>query len=190
MILLLDNYDSFTFNLKQYVGKFNSDIRVIKNDELTLEEIKKLSLSHVIVSPGPGNQFNTGVTIELINEFQGKTPILGICLGHQTIGHCFGAKIVKSKTIMHGKTSSIIHNKKSIIFKNIPEKFRATRYHSLVIDGNSKNTDMTITSWSDDGEIMSIEHKNLPIYGIQYHPEAILTEYGEQLIENFLNIVV
>ena len=190
MILLLDNYDSFTFNLKQYVGKFNRDIRVVKNDELTLEEIKKLSLSHVIVSPGPGNQFNTGVTIELINEFQGKTPILGICLGHQTIGHCFGAKIVKSKTIMHGKTSSIIHNKKSIIFKKIPEKFRATRYHSLVIDSNYKNTDMTITSWSDDGEIMSIEHKNLPIYGIQYHPEAILTEYGEQLIENFLKIVV
>ena len=190
MILLLDNYDSFTFNLEQYVGKFNSNIMVIKNDDLTLTEIKKLALSHIIISPGPGNQFNTGVAINLIEALKGKTPILGICLGHQTIAHCFGAKIVKSKTIMHGKTSSIIHNKKSIIFKNIPEKFTATRYHSLVIDSKYKNTEINITSWSDDKEIMSIEHKKLPIYGIQYHPEAILTEHGEQLIENFLNIVV
>lgn len=190
MILLIDNYDSFTFNLKQYIGVVNSNIMVIKNNDLTVPEIKKLNISHIIISPGPGNQYNTGITIELINELKNKIPILGICLGHQTIGHCFGAKIIKSRNIMHGKTSTVTHNNKSIIFHKIPEKFIATRYHSLVIDSEYNNNEINITSWSDDKEIMSIEHKNLPIYGIQYHPEAILTEYGEQLISNFLNIVV
>lgn len=190
MILILDNYDSFTYNLEQYVGKIDNDIKVIKNDELSLMEIKKLYLTHIIISPGPGNQFNTGVCIKLINELKGKVPILGICLGHQTIAHCFGAKIIKSKKIMHGKTSKITHTNQSVIFNNIPSKFIATRYHSLVIDKQSINNEIEITSWSDNKEIMSIEHRELPIYGVQYHPEAILTEYGEQLIENFLNIVV
>lgn len=138
MILLLDNYDSFTFNLEQCIGKINTKIKVVKNDELTINEIKKLNISHIIISPGPGNQYNTGVTIDLINNLKEKIPILGICLGHQTIGHCLGAKIIKSKKIMHGKTSQIRHNKKSILFNNIPSKFIATRYHSLVINKDYK----------------------------------------------------
>tara|TARA_B100000497_G_C7688533_1_gene417877 strand:+ start:1137 stop:1709 length:573 start_codon:yes stop_codon:yes gene_type:complete len=190
MILLLDNYDSFTFNLEQYIGKINANIRVVKNDQLTVSEIRKLDISHLVISPGPGNQYNTGITIDLLNEIKGKIPILGICLGHQTIGHYFGAKIIKSNKIMHGKTSQITHNKKSILFNDIPSKFIATRYHSLVIDRLYENNNINITSYSDDGEIMSIEHKYLPLYGVQYHPEAILTEYGEKLIENFLNIIV
>ena len=190
MILLLDNYDSFTFNLEQCIGKINAKIKVVKNDELTIDEIKKLGISHIVISPGPGDQHNTGITIDLINNLKEKTPMLGICLGHQTIGHCLGARIIKSKKIMHGKTSQITHNKKSILFNNIPSKFKATRYHSLVIDKEYENNNINITSFSEDGEIMSIEHKYLPIYGVQYHPEAILTEYGEQLIKNFISIVV
>jgi len=190
MILILDNYDSFTYNLAQYAGSINANIKIIRNDELTVDEIRKFNISHIIISPGPGNQFKTGIAIDLIKKLSPQIPTLGICLGHQTIGHCFNAKIVKSKKIMHGKTSTISHNNKSILYQKIPTKFKVTRYHSLSVDREYKHKDIEITSWSDDGEIMSIEHKKLPIYGLQYHPEAILTEHGSKIMENFLNIVV
>lgn len=190
MILILDNYDSFTYNLVQYVGSINTNIKVIKNNELTVEKIKAMNISHIIISPGPGNQFNTGVAMKLIKSLSYKVPTLGICLGHQTIAHCFNAKIIRSKNIMHGKTSIITHNQNSVLYKRIPVKFQATRYHSLSVDRKYSNKDLKITSKSDDGEIMSIEHNKLPIYGIQYHPEAVLTEHGLQIMKNFLNIVV
>jgi len=190
MILILDNYDSFTYNLVQYAGSINKNIRVVKNDELTVNQIIKLNISHLIISPGPGNQHSTGIAIDLIGKMLGKIPILGICLGHQAVAHYFNARIVESKKIMHGKISTIEHNNKSVLYKNIPTKFKATRYHSLVVDREYKNRDVVVTSCSDDGEIMSIEHSTEPVYGIQYHPEAILTEYGHKIISNFLNIVV
>lgn len=190
MILILDNYDSFTYNLVQYAGSINKNIRVVKNDELTVNQIIKLNISHMIISPGPGDQFSTGIAIDLIDKMLGKTPILGICLGHQAIAHYFNATIVKSKKIMHGKISTIEHNNQSVLYNNIPIKFKATRYHSLVVDRRYQSREISITSRSDDGEIMSIEHSTQPIYGIQYHPEAILTEYGHKIISNFLNIVV
>ena len=190
MILILDNYDSFTYNLVQYVGSINTNIKIIKNDELKIDEIRKLNPSHIIISPGPGNQFNSGIAIDLIKKLSDHIPTLGICLGHQIIGHCFNGEVVKSRKIMHGKISTIAHNNRSILYKEIPTKFKVTRYHSLSLDREYKNNDISITSWSDDGEIMSIEHKKLPIYGLQYHPEAVLTEYGNKIIANFLSIVV
>jgi len=190
MLLMIDNYDSFTFNLVQYFGELGQKVKVLRNDEVNLDQIEDLNPEFIVISPGPCTPNEAGISIEAIKEFSGKIPILGVCLGHQAIGAAFGAKIIKSKKIMHGKTSKITHTNQSVIFNNIPRKFIATRYHSLVIDKQSINNEIEITSWSDNKEIMSIEHKELPIYGVQYHPEAILTEYGEQLIENFLNIVV
>ena len=190
MILIIDNYDSFTFNLVQYVGEIKKNIKVIKNNELTINEIMQLNLSHIIISPGPGNPSNTGICKSVIEKLSHKIPILGICLGHQLIGYLYNAKIVSSKKIMHGKVSIIKHNNKSILFKNIPLKFNATRYHSLCIENNYDHKEINITARSDSKEIMSIEHKKYPLYGIQFHPESILTEHGKIMINNFLNIIV
>ena len=190
MILIIDNYDSFTFNLVQYVGDINENIKVIKNDELTINEILKMDISHIIISPGPGNPSNTGICKNIIKKLSHKIPILGICLGHQLIGHLYNGEIINSKKIMHGKVSIIKHNNKSILFRNIPLRFEATRYHSLCIKDNYKHKDINITAWSDSNEIMSIEHKKYPLYGVQFHPESILTEYGKDIINNFLNIIV
>lgn len=190
MILILDNYDSFTYNLVQYVGSINKNIRVVKNDELTVNQIIRLNISHLIISPGPGNQSSTGIAIDLIGKMLGKIPILGICLGHQAIAHYFNIRIVESKKIMHGKISTIEHNCQSVLYNSIPTRFKATRYHSLVVERGYQSRDVVVTSHSDDGEIMSIEHSSQPVYGIQYHPEAVLTEYGHKIISNFLNIVV
>ena len=190
MILIIDNYDSFTYNLVQYVGSINNNLKIIKNDALALDVIKIMNLSHIIISPGPGGAKNTGICLDVIDQLSPFIPTLGICLGHQAIGYHYNAKIVNSKNIIHGETSIIRHNNKSLLFNNIPSKFNATRYHSLCIDRGFKNNDLNITSWSDDQEIMSLEHKKYPIYGIQFHPESILTEYGMQIIKNFINIVV
>ena len=189
MILIIDNYDSFTYNLVQYVGSINKNVKTIKNNELTVKQIQSLNISHIIISPGPGRPENTGICLDVIKNISSKIPTLGICLGHQAIGFQFNAIISKSKFIMHGKTSIVKHNKKSKIFNNIPEIFNATRYHSLSIEKNFKNKHIQITSFSDDGEIMSIEHNKYPIFGIQFHPESILTEYGIKIIDNFLNII-
>jgi anthranilate synthase/aminodeoxychorismate synthase-like glutamine amidotransferase len=190
MILIIDNYDSFTYNLVQYVGSITKKLKVIKNNELTIKQIKSLDISHIIISPGPGRPENTGVCLEVIQNISSKIPTLGICLGHQAIAYQYNATISKSKYIMHGKISKIKHNKKSNLFNNIPNIFNATRYHSLSIDKKFKSKYIEITSLSEDGEIMSIEHNQYPIFGIQFHPEAILTEYGLKIIDNFLKIIV
>ena len=190
MILIIDNYDSFTYNLMQYIGSINDKIKVIKNDELIFDEIKELAISHIVISPGPGNPKNTGICLEIIKKLSPMIPTLGICLGHQAIACHYNANIVNAHNILHGKTSIITHNGKSILYQDIPEEFSATRYHSLCVDKKFKNRNINITSWSDDGEIMSLEHTKYPIYGIQFHPEAILTEHGMQIIKNFINIVV
>tara|TARA_Y100000994_G_scaffold96725_1_gene80142 strand:+ start:1298 stop:1870 length:573 start_codon:yes stop_codon:yes gene_type:complete len=190
MILIIDNFDSFTYNLVQYTGTITQNMKIIKNNELSIKEIKKINPSHIIISPGPGGPTETGICLEIINSISKRIPTLGICLGHQAIAYNYNGKIIRSKNIMHGKTSTIYHNKKSKLFDGIPKQFCVTRYHSLSVDKRFKHRDIHITSWSDDNEIMSLEHKNYPIYGIQFHPEAILTEYGMQIIKNFLKIIV
>jgi len=190
MILIIDNYDSFTYNLVQYIGSMNNDIKIIKNDELQLNQIKMMEISHIIISPGPGNPKNTGICLEIISQLSRYIPTLGVCLGHQAIAYSYNAKIMNCKNIVHGKTSMITHNNKSILFNNIPNKFSATRYHSLCVDRKFRDNSISITSWSDDGEIMSLEHNQYPIYGIQFHPESILTTYGMQIVKNFINIAV
>ena len=189
MILILDNYDSFTYNLVQYIGELNSNIVVKKNDQISTEEINKLCCSHIIISPGPYGPLDAGESMNVVKRFYKKVPILGVCLGHQAIGYSFGCKIKKCIDIFHGKVSMIEHNKKSKIFQNIPKYFDATRYHSLIIDKSSISDDLIVNAWLDDGTIMGIEHKKFPIYGVQFHPESIETKYGKRIIENFLNIV-
>ena len=188
MIIIIDNYDSFTYNLVQYVGSFNPALKVFKNDKISLEQINALNPKGLIISPGPGKPSNSGVCIDLIKNFKEKMPMLGICLGHQVIAEVFGAKIERAKDVMHGKISEINHFG-SLIFKNIPDKFKATRYHSLVAAETNFPDVLKITSKTFDGYIMSIEHRELPIYGVQFHPESILTDHGMKIIENYLNIV-
>ena len=190
MILIVDNYDSFTYNLVQYVGIINNKIKIIKNDEIAKLQIDMDRYSHIILSPGPGNPDDAGICKDIINQYQSKIPILGICLGMQVIADNYNLKISNAKTIMHGKTSLITHNNKSVLFNDIPLKFNATRYHSLSINKINQNKNIQITSYSDDGEIMSIEHQKYHLYGVQFHPESILTEYGQTLMNNFLKIVV
>lgn len=188
MILIIDNYDSFTYNLYQLVGKFTADIKVARNDKITLDEIKKLNPSHIILSPGPGNPTNKrdfGICDDIITELK-ETPILGVCLGNQGIYAAYGGKISKSKPV-HGKKDEIIHDN-SVLFKDVPEKFTIVRYHSLICDSTSIPDDIKITSHTSDNIIMSIEHKKYPTYGIQFHPESIGSSYGDIIIKNFLNI--
>ncbi len=189
MILMIDNYDSFTYNVVQYFGKLGADIRVFRNDKITVEEIESLKPEALVISPGPCTPREAGVSVEAIRYFADKVPILGICLGHQSIGFAFGAKIVRAKKLMHGKASKIVHNEEGL-FKGMKNPFSAIRYHSLVIDRNSLPPELEITAESeDDREIMGIKHKSLPIYGVQFHPESILTEDGIKIIENFLNTI-
>ena len=185
MILIVDNYDSFTYNLFQYISEFSKNIIIKKNDDI----IKPLTYSHIIISPGPGTPSQSGNSLRIIKEFYNKTPILGVCLGHQAIGEFFDGKVEKHTTICHGKVSEIIHNKRSILYNEIPGKFYATRYHSLVINRESLHKDLIINATLKDGTIMGIEHKNYKLYGVQFHPESIETEYGKQIIKNFINIV-
>lgn len=185
MILLIDNYDSFTFNLYQYVGELGYDVKVVRNDKFNVEDIEKWDVSHIILSPGPGHPKDAGLCLDVIRRYQGKIPILGVCLGHQAIGMVYGGTISFAKHKMHGKISEIEHSE-SKIFKNIQNPCKATRYHSLVVDRESFPKELKITAWSKEGEIMALEHCEYPVYGIQFHPESVFTEEGKQMIKNFL----
>ena len=187
MILIIDNYDSFTYNLVQYIGIKNSNIEVYKNDKITLEKIKHKNPTHIIISPGPGHPCNAGISIELIKYLDRSIPILGICLGHQAIALAFGAKIKKLKNIVHGKTSFINHDQ-SLLFDSIPITFEATRYHSLIVDNKKLPKSLRIIAQMVNGTIMGIQHQKYPIFGLQFHPESILTKFGMKIISNFLNI--
>ena len=186
MLLMIDNYDSFTYNLVQYLAEIGQEVKVFRNDKISIEEINKLNPQYIVISPGPCTPNEAGISLELIEAFKGKIPILGVCLGHQSIGQAFGGKIIHAQTIMHGKTSKISHNNKGV-FKGIKIPFIATRYHSLVIDRESLPNCFDITAWTDDNEIMGIKHKELAIEGVQFHPESILSEHGHDLLKNFLD---
>jgi len=185
MIVMIDNYDSFTYNLVQYLSELGQEVVVHRNDQITIDQIKKLNPKYIVLSPGPCTPKEAGISLEVVDFFKGKIPILGVCLGHQTIGQAFGGKIVHAKTIMHGKTSQIYHNNEGV-FKGIKIPFISTRYHSLVIERASFPECFDITSWTDDDEIMGIKHKTMPIEGVQFHPESILSQYGHDLLRNFL----
>tara|TARA_B100001123_G_C14869981_1_gene851550 strand:- start:131 stop:694 length:564 start_codon:yes stop_codon:yes gene_type:complete len=187
MILIIDNYDSFTYNLVQYIGTINPNMKIVRNDKITVDEIKDLNPTHIVISPGPGKPENAGISIEIIKIFGHQIPILGICLGHQAITVAFGGKVERANEIVHGKTSPVIHNG-SKLFKNIPEKFQATRYHSLIANSENFPKELIKTANLESGLIMGLEHKTHPIFGVQFHPESIVTEYGMTLIENFLKI--
>lgn len=184
-ILVIDNYDSFTFNLVQLLGKFKNEIIVKRNDKISINEIEKINPDKILISPGPGKPEDSKISLTVIREFGKRIPILGVCLGHQAIGISFGAKVVKAPILMHGKTSLINHDGKKI-FKNIPQKFVATRYHSLIIEKDNLPADLEITAFTDDEVIMGVRHKEYPIEGIQFHPESILTIQGENIIKNWL----
>lgn len=188
MLLMIDNYDSFTYNLVQYFGELGQDVRVIRNDEIDVDTVGTLQPQHIVISPGPCTPNEAGVSLPLISKYAGNIPILGVCLGHQSIGQAFGGKIVHAKELMHGKTSQIHHTGQGV-FKGLPSPFRATRYHSLVIERESLPAELEITAWTEDGEIMGVRHKTLPIEGVQFHPESILTEYGHEMLANFLKVV-
>jgi len=186
-ILVIDNYDSFTFNLVQLLGKFVTNIIVKRNDKITLDQVTDLKPDKILISPGPGRPEDSNISIDIIKEFGFYIPILGVCLGHQGIGICFGARIINAPVLMHGKTSKIIHDGKKI-YSGIAQNFNAGRYHSLIIDRNSINSDLIVTSFTSDEIVMGIRHKNFPIEGIQFHPESILTTEGEKIIKNWLSI--
>lgn len=189
MILMIDNYDSFTYNIVQYAKELGADLKVIRNDELTIDEIKALKPEKIILSPGPSTPDDAGVTLEVIKEFGDTTPIFGICLGHQSIAQAYGAKVVRAKNMMHGKTSQITVDRPSVVFDDMPNEFRATRYHSLVVEPGSVTSQIIPTAHSkDDGEIMALEIKDRPIYGVQFHPESIMSEFGHKMLDNFLKL--
>lgn len=185
MILILDNYDSFTYNLVQYIGSINPQLEVHRNDKITLEEIRELQPDRIVISPGPGIPEDAGLSIDIVKEFGKKIPVFGICLGHQAITVAFGGRVARANEIVHGKTSDISHSG-SIIFKDIPNTFEATRYHSLVAMEDDFPEDLTITARSKNGLIMALEHREYPIFGVQFHPESIVTEHGLKMVENFL----
>ena len=186
MVLMIDNYDSFTYNLVQYLGELGEEVKVYRNDEISLEEIARTGPAHIVISPGPCTPNEAGISVPLIREFAGKIPVLGVCLGHQSIGQAFGGRIVHARQLMHGKTSPIHHDGRGV-FRGLPEVFIATRYHSLVIERASLPECLEMSAWTDDGEIMGVRHKTLAVEGVQFHPEAILTEHGHRLLENFVN---
>ena len=189
MILIIDNYDSFTYNLVQRLGEIDNslDIRVYRNDQISLDEIALLKPARLIVSPGPCTPTEAGISVEVVKRFGGEFPILGVCLGHQVIGYTFDSDIEKAPSIFHGKTSLIKHNDNEI-FKEVPNPFNAMRYHSLIINEQSLNKDFDKIAWTEDGLVMGIAHKTFPMYGIQFHPESIGTDFGEKILLNFLNI--
>jgi anthranilate synthase component 2 len=190
MILMIDNYDSFTWNLVQYLGELGEEVRVIRNDEMTLDALRRLAPTAIVISPGPGTPNEAGLSLQIIEKLGGSVPILGVCLGHQSIGQAFGGKVVRAKEIMHGKTSMIHHDGKGV-FRGVPNPFEATRYHSLVVEQSTLPDDLEVSAWTlrEDGsidEIMGLRHRSLPIEGVQFHPESILTQHGHDLLKNFL----
>ncbi|MCF6244966.1 MAG: aminodeoxychorismate/anthranilate synthase component II [Sulfurovum sp.] len=189
MVLMIDNYDSFTYNVVQYCRELGADLKVIRNDELTIDEIKALHPEKIILSPGPSTPDDAGVTLDVIREFSDTTPIFGICLGHQSIAQAFGGEVIRAKNMMHGKTSQVGVDCETLIFKDLPKEFRATRYHSLTVNKNNLPSNIIATSHSlDDNEIMSLQIKDKPIYGVQFHPESIMSEHGHEMLDNFLKI--
>ncbi len=185
MLLMIDNYDSFTYNIVQYFGELGEEVRTVRNDEITIEEIARLAPDRICISPGPKAPSDAGVSVDVIKHFKGKLPILGVCLGHQAIGEAFGGKIVRAKQVMHGKTSLIAHTGVGV-FKDIPSPFTVIRYHSLAIERATLPDCLEVTAWTDDGEIMGVRHKEYDIQGVQFHPESILSEHGHKLLKNFL----
>jgi anthranilate synthase component 2 len=184
-LLMIDNYDSFTYNLVQYFGELGAQVLVHRNDEISLAEIETLKPSHLVVSPGPCSPAEAGISVAAIQHFAGKLPILGVCLGHQSIGAAFGGRIIRAQQLMHGKTS-VIHTLQQGVFAGLPNDYTVNRYHSLAIERSSCPADLEVTAWTDDGEVMGVRHRSLPIEGVQFHPESILTEHGHALLNNFL----
>jgi len=187
MLLMIDNYDSFTYNLVQYFGELKQEVVVFRNDQISLEEVEALAPAQLVISPGPCTPNEAGISVPLIERFAGKIPILGVCLGHQSIGQAFGGKIVHAREVMHGKVSRIHHTDKGV-FRGLAEPFEATRYHSLVIERATLPEHLEVTAWTEDGEIMGVRHVSLPVEGVQFHPESILTQYGHELQRNFLQL--
>ncbi len=187
MLLMLDNYDSFTYNIVQYFGQLGEDVHVHRNDKITIDEIETLNPKRLVISPGPCSPEEAGISVAAIKHFAGKIPILGVCLGHQSIGAAFGGKVIRSSSLMHGKTSPIHHDGKEL-FQGLPNPFQATRYHSLIVERHSLPECLEVTAWVDNGEIMGMRHRELPVWGVQFHPESILTESGMDLLNNFLKI--
>ncbi|MFA5345131.1 MAG: aminodeoxychorismate/anthranilate synthase component II [Candidatus Omnitrophota bacterium] len=187
MIIMIDNYDSFTYNLVQYLGSLRQEVKVFRNDKITLEQIIKLSPEKIVISPGPGRPEEAGISCEVIKTLAGRIPILGVCLGHQAIGYTYGGKIVNARKLMHGKTSMIYHNNRDI-FKGLPNPFEATRYHSLLVDRSSLPESLEITAWTKEKEIMGLKHKKYLLWGVQFHPESILTKCGMDILANFVNL--
>ena len=187
MLVMIDNYDSFTYNLVQYLGELGEELTVFRNDQVTLEKIKKLKPAGIVISPGPGTPKDAGISNDLIKTFAGHIPILGVCLGHQCIGEVFGGSVVRARRPMHGKTSSIYHDK-SGVFGHLPNPFEATRYHSLIVSRAGFPSSLAVTAWTNEKEIMGLRHKRFPIYGVQFHPESILTTVGKDLLQNFLTL--
>ncbi|MGM0877697.1 MAG: aminodeoxychorismate/anthranilate synthase component II [Bacillota bacterium] len=186
MILMIDNYDSFTFNLVQYLGELGEELVVKRNDEITISEIEELKPQFLMISPGPCSPNEAGISMEAIEYFAGKIPIFGVCLGHQSIAQVFGGDVVRAERLMHGKTSEINHNRETI-FKDMENPFTATRYHSLIVKNDTLPDCLEVTAWTDENEIMAIRHKTLPIEGVQFHPESIMTSFGKDLLKNFIN---
>ena len=187
MLLLIDNYDSFTYNLAQYLGELGAEVRVERNDALTVDEVAKLAPRRIVISPGPCTPNEAGISLELIARLAGQVPILGVCLGHQAIGQAFGGKVVRAPRVMHGKTSPIEHDQTGL-FRGIPSPMQATRYHSLVVEPSSLPPSLKVTARTAEGEIMALAHQSLPVWGVQFHPESILTVDGKRLLENFLEM--
>ncbi len=185
MILMIDNYDSFTYNLVQYLSELGERLTVKRNDQITVQGVKRLKPSSIVISPGPGRPSDAGISLELIRAFAGTVPILGVCLGHQCIGEVFGGRVIRAKRPMHGKTSRIYHDAKAL-FAGLPSPFEATRYHSLIVERSSLPGTLAVTAWTQEREIMGVRHRRLPVYGVQFHPESILTAVGKDLLRNFL----
>ncbi|MBE5394131.1 aminodeoxychorismate/anthranilate synthase component II [Brevibacillus borstelensis] len=185
MILMIDNYDSFTYNLVQYVGELGQELQVRRNDKITLEEIEQLAPDYLMISPGPCTPNEAGISMEAIRHFAGKIPILGVCLGHQSIGQVFGGKVLRAERLMHGKTSEVFHDGQTI-FAGIPSPFTAARYHSLIVEEATLPPELEVTARTAEGEIMALRHREYPIEGVQFHPESIITQHGKKLLQNFL----
>jgi anthranilate synthase component 2 len=187
MLLMIDNYDSFTYNLVQYLRELGEEVEVYRNDKISLEEIEKLAPARLVVSPGPCTPNDAGISVDVIKYFAGKLPILGVCLGHQSIGQAFGGKVVRADRLMHGKTSPVFHDNREL-FVGLPDPFDATRYHSLLVERSSLPECLEITAWTAEGEIMGMRHRDLPVWGMQFHPESILTVSGMDMLKNFLEM--
>jgi anthranilate synthase component II len=187
MLLLVDNYDSFTYNLYQYLGELGADIRVIRNDEMTAEEALALRPERIVISPGPGTPDQAGISLELIRRAAGRVPLLGVCLGHQALGQAFGGRVARAPTLMHGKTSPMHHDGRTV-FAGLPDPFTATRYHSLIVERESVPDCLEVSAWTAEGIVMGLRHRSLPLEGVQFHPESILTPTGKDLLRNFLRL--